>query len=170
MEIWKDIPNYIGYQASNTGKIRNKNYNNQGFTKELKPIIQKTGYYMVNLSGKVLLLHRVIADTFIPNPNNYPQVNHINGIKTDNSVDNLEWCTCSYNLKEAYKNKLKVATSNHLKKKINQYNLGGFFMKQWESTKEIERKLGICHTAITNVCKHKKHYNTAGGYKWEYAE
>ena len=173
-EIWKDIPNYKGYQVSNLGRVKSlpKKTNNQFSNKEiiLKPIRQKTGYYNVNISGKIFGIHRLVALTFIDNLNNLPQVNHKDGNKSNNCVDNLEWCTASQNIKHAYKIGLKKATNNHLKKKINQYDLNNNFIKEWESTKEIEKILKISHSAISMCCKKKKHYNTAGGYIWRYKD
>lgn len=73
----------------------------------MKPIINEKGYYRVDLSkerkSKRFRIHRLIAKTFIPNPNNFPEVNHINGNKKDNCINNLEWCTHKHNMKEAYK-------------------------------------------------------------------
>lgn len=96
MEIWKDVPNYEGiYQASNLGRIKQSQYNHI-----LKPILHNR-YYCVGLSkdGKVkqYRLHRLIAETFIPNPDNLPQVNHKDENKLNNNVDNLEWCDSKYN-------------------------------------------------------------------------
>ena len=168
-EIWKDIPEYEGlYKASSLGKIKSLNYNQQKYEKILKPVKQANGYYLINLKGKVLLLHRVIAKTFIENPKNYKTVNHKDGNKSNNRVSNLEWCSYSDNLKHAYKNKLKTATSNHLKKKIIQLDKNGDFIKIWSCSKEAEKELGIDHSNILSCCSHKNHFKTAGGFKWEY--
>ena len=177
-EIWKDIKGYEGlYQVSNFGRIANKKYKIK--TNEL----YKNGYLYVDLykynKRKRMLVHRLVAKAFISNPNNLPQVNHIDGNKENNNVENLEWCTCSYNLKEAYRLELRKPSRAMLgkkgikcpnSKKINQYDLNGNFIKLWHSTMDIERELKIKHDSISNCCKHKKSYKTAGGYKWEYAE
>lgn len=109
-EIWKDIPNYEGlYQASNLGRI--KSLKRKGAKEKiLKGFYDEFGYLRVALCKnneiKKYKVHRLIAITFISNPNNYKQVNHDNGIKDDNRVENLEWCTPSYNTKHSYINNL----------------------------------------------------------------
>ena len=172
-EIWKDIPGFENlYQVSNLGRVKSlpKPTNNQFSMKEiiLKPVKFSNGYLNVNLKGKFIGVHRLVALTFLENKNNLPIVNHKDGNKTNNNINNLEWCTASENLSHAYKTGLKIATSNHLKKKILQYDKKRNFIKEWESTKEIEKELKIYHSAISNCCKNKLHYNTAGGFKWKY--
>lgn len=122
-EIWKDIPNYEGlYQASNFGRIRsldkvikNRGKNQYGSTfdiikkgKILKQRLNKGGYLKVYLikegKSKTFIAHRLIALTFIPNPNNYKIVNHKDENKTNNNIDNLEWCTQSYNINYGSRN------------------------------------------------------------------
>lgn len=170
MELWKDIKGYEGlYQVSNLGRVKSLKYNQQNFEKVLKPNIHKNGYAFCILKGKGKSIHRLVAEAFIPNVQNKPTVNHKNGIKTDNRVENLEWSTYGENLKHAYKTNLKTSTSNHLKKGIDQYSKDGAFIKHWESTKDIERELNINHASISGCCLHRKHYNTAGGYRWEFS-
>lgn len=91
------------YIISTDGRIYIKSKN-----RFAKPTIFTHGYYMVGFHGKVQLLHRIVAKKLIPNPNNYPFVNHKNGVKTDNRVENLEWCTSSQNQYHAYNTGLKV--------------------------------------------------------------
>ena len=97
-EIWKDVPGFEGrYSVSNKGKVKSLNYGNTGKSRNLKPNLKKDGYYDVALadSGKYryMRVHRLVALAFIPNPNRKTVINHINGVKTDNRVANLEWCT-----------------------------------------------------------------------------
>ena len=96
--IWKDIPNYEGmYQVSNLGEVKSLNYNHTKCAKLLKVSINNYGYCTVTIDGKRVKVHRLVAQAFIPNPYNLPQVNHKNENKTDNRVSNLEWCDAKYN-------------------------------------------------------------------------
>lgn len=106
-EIWKEINDFPNYKVSNTGKISS---NRSGKTIILKGGIDRGGYQIVVLSndtGKhTKKVHRLVAICYLNNPENLPEVNHKDGVKTNNSVDNLEWCTSSYNKKHAYLNGL----------------------------------------------------------------
>ena len=125
-EVWKDIDGYEGlYQVSNFGNILSiKKYSSLYSDKErrckiLKPRINKSGYLQVCFCNKTHLVHRLVASAFIENKNKKPQVNHINGIKTDNKLENLEWMTNSENVCHAYKNNLinHVSGINHFNHK-----------------------------------------------------
>ena len=186
-EIWKDIPEYEGlYQASSLGNIRSidriiydknlkRSRNFKG--KILKQNIRNDGYLFVNLSkngiNKVVKIHRIIAKTFIKNNNNYKCINHINGNKQDNNINNLEWCTYSHNIKEAYRLGLKKSISikgekNKCSKIVNQYDLDNNFIKKWYCIKDASKKLKIKDSNISLCCKGKR--NKAGGYIWKYEE
>jgi hypothetical protein len=110
----KAIPGYPDYLATIDGKIWSNKTN-----KELKVMLGKNGYYQVNLSNKGNVkrfsLHRLIAITFLNNIDKKQQVNHINGIKTDNRLENLEWSTRSENMKHAYKYALKKVNAENIK-------------------------------------------------------
>ena len=102
-QIWKDIPGYEGlYQVSNTGQIRSLNYRRTGKKQILKQYINNTGYKQValrkNNKVKWYLVHRLVAQAFIPNPHNYPIINHKDENPANNAVWNLEWCTMDYNI------------------------------------------------------------------------
>ena len=126
-EIWKPIKNYeSSYQVSNLGRIK-RIYKNRP-EKILKPVKGSFGYLYHSISStgksKTIRLHRIVAESFIPNPKNYPEVNHIDGNKENNLPSNLEWCTRSHNMKHAYckglvviSNKTRDKISNILKQK-----------------------------------------------------
>ena len=102
-EIWKDIEGYEGYyQVSNLGRVKRVS---DGYI--LKPYHHEKGYLKIDLQihGKrrKFRIHRIVAEAFIPNENNYPQINHINGMKEDNRVENLEWCTNKMNSEHAWR-------------------------------------------------------------------
>lgn len=113
-EIWKDISGYAGiYQISSLGRVKSLSRisNNRTLSEKLlTPSLSNSGYAWICLSNnkdkKHFFIHRIIAQSFIPNPMNKMQVNHIDGVKTNNSIDNLEWVTNSENQKHAYKNNL----------------------------------------------------------------
>ena len=165
MEIWKDIKNYEGiYQINNFGKIKSayKKGNNCN-NKILKASYTYNGYERIGLSKnnktKKYLVHRLVAETFIPNPNNYEQVNHKDENKQNNNINNLEWCTRSYNINYGNRN-------NNLNKEVWQYDLKGNFIKKWKSTMEIQISLGYKNQSISSACRGKS--RTAYNYIWKY--
>lgn len=164
LEKWKNIMGYEGiYQVSSLGRIKST----KGKEKILKPRIFKRGYLGVALrkngTTKQYYIHRLVAETFIANKDNLPQVNHINGLKCDNNIKNLEWISSSNNMKHAYINKL----TNGAKKQTLQYDLNGNFIKLWNSQTEASKATGIAHSHINNCCRGKE--NSAGGFIWKYS-
>lgn len=173
-EIWKDIKGYERlYEISNKGnvkslnkKIQRSNDRIQTFKeRKLKPGLSKNGYLTVQLfknkKGKTKYIHKLVAEAFIPNLDNYPIINHKDENKQNNYVDNLEWCTYSYN--NSYNDKMK-----NLRKKVLQYNKNNKFIKKWDGLINIQKELGINRNNITSVCKGKRKH--AGGYIWKYEE
>lgn len=183
-EIWKDIKNYEGYyQVSNTGKIRSldryiisklKNTDKVKIKGKTLKLVIRGSYYSIQLfkNGKYNQrpIHRIVAETFIANVQNKPQINHIDGNKLNNYIDNLEWCTQSENMKHAYDIGLKTkryGKYNDKSKKVYQYDLSGNFIKKWYSTMDVERELGIKHYRVSGCYTNPKRNKTAGGYIWK---
>lgn len=178
MEIWKDIEGYGGkYQISSTGKVRSFTRWKNG--DELKLHITTTGYYYVHLVGKGRndiarkMIHRIVAETFIPNPNDLAEVNHIDGDKLNNCIENLEWVSREQNIQHAYSIgliKKRVSKFNPNSKIVIQKDKNGDVVKEWDSVADIHREKGYSTNSIICCCNKKPKYHTAYGYKWEYKE
>lgn len=166
-EIWKTIDDYPDYMVSNMGRVKSLGNDKTRKEKILKGGKDKYGYLFVKLwkegKHKMFRIHRLVATAFIDNPNNLPQVNHIDEDKSNNRVDNLEFCTAEYNLNYGTHNE-KIAKS--LSIPILQFSKTGDFIKKWDSTMQVERELGINQSSITKCCKGKR--KTANGYIWYY--
>lgn len=185
-EIWKDIEGFEGlYQVSNLGRVKsldryvNAKSNSKCFKKGkiLKIRTNWDGYKGVTLCKKgrkyKFQLHRLIAQAFIPNPHNYPIINHKDENKSNNCIENIEWCTYSYNTNygSAIKNRTeKQRYTNRNKKTVLQFTMDGEFIKEYISLHEAYRETGIHFVNISACCNNKPHVNSAGGYIWRYKE
>lgn len=190
IEIWKDIKGYEGlYQVSNLGRVRSLDrticFTYKGYKKQMRikskirvPVINRTGYYMISLCKNNIhdckLISRLVAETFIPNPENKPQVDHINTIRTDNRAENLRWCTQQENTDNPIsKNKHKayytehIGKKHHCAKKCIQLTTKGEIVKIWESIVDAYLETGIDRHHISACCNNKR--KSAGGYNWEFA-
>jgi len=179
-EIWKPIKNYEEYyEISNHGNVRRIKYDNKGNLKQyplpnyIKNKIDKDGYKRYTLSlkskNKEFSSHRLVAQAFIPNPNNYPVVNHKDGDKNNNNIDNLEWCSIQHNNIHALENKLRVMPmGNDLKtsKSVLKFDKDGNFIEKYESSGDASRKNGILSSHIRDCCRGS--LKTYKGYVWKY--
>lgn len=196
-EIWKDVPGYEGlYQVSNLGRVKRLPLGKQWPYRRTHNNIRKqhikNGYYQVNLSKenevKWICVHRLVALAFIPNPNNLPCINHRDENKLNNNIENLEWCTYSYNarygtakqrqlqaVKHSDPNNLRVQKNLETRAKNNQpnarrailqLNLQGEVISRFRSMSEASRITGSALSDICNCCKGKR--KTSNGFKWKY--
>lgn len=163
------------YEVSDDGRVFSTDYKRTGKRGEIKPSQDKDGYYQVNLhfEGKSVCIkvHRMVAECFIDNPNNYPFINHKNEVKTDNRVKNLEWCTRNYNRNYGTcSQRIGKALVNrpNQSRKIAQLDKDGNVIQIFPSVNEAIRQLKISESNLRSCCSGKQ--KTAGGFRWKYVE
>lgn len=178
MEEWRDIEGYEGlYQVSNYGRVKSleRTICEKGgkvrkvSEKILKQILGKNGYFGVGLSkngiSKRTNIHRLVAEAFITNPNKYNFVNHKDECKTNNFVDNLEWCTNEYNIK--YGSAKERMRKKH-EKPIYQYTLEWELVDIYESVKKAAEANGFAASCISNCALGKQGRKQHNGYRWSF--
>lgn len=174
--MWKEVPIDQNYEANELGDIRKK-----GSNQLVHQWLDKDGYKMVTLTNRKLYrAHRIIALTFLDNPENYPVVNHLNYNKQDNRVENLEWTTYQNNSKHSFLNnhrddsvkewvdKVQFKAAEASKRKVVQMDLNDNIIAVFNSHREASEQTQTCRSSITQCCTGKR--KTAGGYKWKYLE
>jgi hypothetical protein len=184
--MWKEIPGYEGlYSVNESGEVLSHYRKNLGGKclkcRVLKPLKDSYGYFFVvlysNKKATQLRIHRLVAITFIPNPENKATVNHKNGIRHDNRLQNLEWCTHSENNQHAYDVLGKIPVISHLNKfgkdnyktkKINKLSMDGRFICSYFGQSEASRETKVDQGNIWRAINGVK--VSAGGFKWEYAK
>ena len=176
-EVFREIAGYEGlYEVSNLGNVRRVAGKGCKEIRVLKLVKQSNGYLYVNLykegNRKMHRVHRLVAQAFLPNPNNLPEVNHIDEDKTNNKVCsgmvNLEWCDRKYNNNYGTGHQRSVETQS---KKPIQLTLDYVLVKEWESVMECGRN-GFCISCISECCNNKycSQGNVYKGYRWMFAE
>ena len=168
-EIWKDIKGYEGrYQVSNWGRVKSLKRKGNPHDRILAAKKQNRGYVAVNLGKQTVSVHRLVANAFVPNPNGYPAVNHIDENKHNNTAENLEWCTLKQNMRAwATIHAYERAQPRKRFERVIQETLDGEFVREWENPVSIKREMGWNESGIVSCCRGTQ--KTAYGFKWHFA-
>lgn len=184
--IWKPAAGYEdSYEVSTAGDVRSidKLVHNSSteYIRKGRMLAQRmanSGYLQVNLwnnnKRKVCYVHRLVAETFIPNPQEFPQVNHKDEERTNNNVYNLEWCTRKYNMnygtfpQKRRERALRDRNAIGISKKVYQYDYSGSLINTYPSLHEVERCTGIKQDKISKSCRKKGSHRTCNGYVWSF--
>lgn len=172
-EIWKDIEGYENlYMVSSLGRVKSLNYNHTGKEKILKYGKRPNGYLITTLMKngirKDIYIHRLVAQTFIPNPDNKPCVDHIDTNFLNNKAENLRWCTQKENVNNPLSIEKIKGKNNYKAKPILQFTLNGEFVRRWDCIMDASRELGCSYGNISSCCRGSR--NKSYGYKWGYVE
>jgi hypothetical protein len=191
-EIWKDVVGFEGaYKVSNLGRVkslpRTSPYpgsanGRREVGKMLKLTLCEDGYARVPLSNgtndqKKYRVHRLVAIAFIPNPNNYPNINHVNSDRKDNNISNLEWCTQAQNNLHAYRYGFKRPVKARLgvrgvptkaSRSVAQFDLAGNFIRIWACHSQVKRDMDIAASSVSGCCMGR--LKTAGGFVWKFED
>lgn len=171
-EMWRDIEGFEGlYQISSYGRVKSLQMYTTGRIikrdKILKPFSNGNGYLVVHLRKNnkrfVKYVHRLVSEAFIPNPNKYPCINHMDESKNNNKADNLEWCTFRYNNNYGNHN---IKLSKSKLKLVDQYDKDLNLVRTWEGIRKAMKETNCSH--IVECCKGK--VKSSGGFIWKYHE
>lgn len=171
-EIWKDIKGYENlYQVSNLGNVRSLNYHKENRIQNLKTGTSTGGYLFVilckNNQTSAVKIHKLVAEAFIPNPDNKPCIDHINTIRTDNNVSNLRWCNNKENMNNP--NTINKISKSRIGKRVYskpivQLTKTNEYICKWDALIDIENELGYRIGNISACCRGER--KSAYGYRW----
>lgn len=165
-EIWKDIEGFEGiYQVSNLGRIKSLKFGKEKIRKIHNNGFKNTVTLCKNGKFKNYKVHQLVAQAFIPNPDNRTEIDHIDTNTSNNRVENLRWVTHKENMNNPL-TKEKLLKNCPTAKPILQFTKEGKLIRKWKSAKDIERELGYSNADISKCCNGKQ--KTCGGYKWHF--